>query len=40
MKNNLSLSGSEIINENKSKYNNYNNISLMTPNKDQKIILK
>ena len=39
MKNNLSLAGSEIINESKSKYNNYSNIST-SPVNEQKIILK
>lgn len=41
MKNNLSLAGSEIINESKSKINNQSIISTTTtPIKDQKIILK
>ena len=40
MKNNLSLAGSEIINESKSKINNYSIISSTSPNKDQKVIIK
>ena len=40
MKNNLSLAGSEIINESKSKINNYSIISSISPNKDQKVIIK
>ena len=40
MKNNLSLAGSEIINESKSKINNYSNISITSPVKDKKIIIK
>ena len=40
MKNNLSLAGSEIINESKSKINNYSIISSTSPNKDQIVIIK
>ena len=40
MKNNLSLAGSEIINDSKSKINNYSNISITSPVKDKKIIIK
>ena len=39
MKNNLSLAGSEIINESKSRYNN-SNISTTSPTKEQKLIIK
>ena len=40
MKTNLSLAGSEVINESKSRYNNYSNISTTTPIKEQKMIIK
>ena len=39
MKTNLSLAGSEIINESKSKFNN-SNISTTSPTKEQKLIIK
>ena len=39
MKNNLSLAGSEIINESKSRYNN-SNISTTSPTKEKKLIIK
>ena len=39
MKNNLSLAGSEIINESKSRYNN-SNISTTSPTKEHKLIIK
>ena len=39
MKNNLSLAGSEIINESKSRYNN-SEISTTSPNKENKMIIK